>query len=205
MVKENDKIDVEIIFGDGDTDRSFVKEVLTTFSNYYCELRIFIPEAKKTGQKSSQGLAGIFDFIKSEITMSNYIIKNYIAFIDREHIVKHSVSTKKYIQEVVKNKLGVKTKDLDYVVEEIVEDKVYRIRITSGQYLYLIILGKYFCIEDEILAIIQINLSDRKITKCPKTIYQEYEILIRQNWDLIQSKFFETLILPTLKIINEKA
>lgn len=88
--EDNPNTLLQIIFGNREFDRKIVHEVLLTANKEICEKRmerfcnltLILPRAR---WPKYPGLRGAFEYIRIVVNKGNFV-KNYIIFIDKEHV-----------------------------------------------------------------------------------------------------------------------
>lgn len=162
-MKFTEEAKVEIVFGDGSTDRMIIKEVMDKNKHKYCKLSLFLPESGVKGIviEVITGIRGVLKFIKNDISKFSM---SYIVFIDKEHC---NSDCERCIRESARE-YGITVSTIDRLSEDL---DIYKLKCTVGNKdfsVYFIFLGFTCCIEDFILKICNQVISEYDRKGCCK-------------------------------------
>ncbi|QIW24529.1 hypothetical protein EWF20_10530 [Sulfolobus sp. S-194] len=155
-MKFSEKANIQVVFGDGQFERSIIMNTLERNKDKYCETSLFIPESgrKGKGRTINTGIDGVLKFIKDDVTRFSL---SYIIFIDKEHCTSDYESCiSRYA-----SKYGILISSIQKIREDF---DVYRLMCNVGDkkfFIYFVFLGFYCCIEDFIL----IKICNKDVSK----------------------------------------
>ncbi|WP_016732700.1 hypothetical protein [Saccharolobus islandicus] len=155
-MKFTEKANIQILFGDGQFERSIIRNALERNKDKYCQISLFVPESgrKGKGRIINTGIDGVLKFIKDDITRFSL---SYIVFIDKEHCATDCENC------IIKyaSRYGISISSIQKIREDF---DVYRLMCYVGNkkfFIYFVFLGFYCCIEDFIL----IKICNKDVSK----------------------------------------